>query len=145
MKIVDILILSMIIGRIFEASTSHSQAFENVGLFRLHQQNKQLAEKHLEIDSGEISTIISNDTIKIDKLNNGYLNDSNKQIDDEKIMMIKKIYEYFQKKYAVLKNVKLRPITTKMGSIYHGATQLKPVDEKDYEYVGKIRQRQVLP
>lgn len=32
-----------------------------------------------------------------------------------------------------------------MGSIYHGATQLKPVSDKDYEYVGKTRQRQVLP
>ena len=116
MKIVDILILSMIIGRIFEASTSHSQAFENVGLFRLHQQNKQLAEKHLEIDSGEISTIISNDTIKIDKLNNGYLNDSNKQIDDEKIMMIKKIYEY-------LDNLKQQIVVNK----FHDSTDLTMV------------------
>jgi len=32
-----------------------------------------------------------------------------------------------------------------MGSIYHGATQLKPIDEHNYKYVGKTRQRQVLP
>ncbi len=56
-----------------------------------------------------------------------------------------KVYEYFQKKYSLLKGVKLRSITTKMGSVYHGATQLKPVNEKDYEYIGKIRQRQVVP
>ncbi len=55
------------------------------------------------------------------------------------------MYEYFQKKYPLLKGVKLRSITPKMGSVYHGATQLKPVDEKDYEYVGKTRQRKVVP